>query len=52
MKPFSLSIPTMLMRFFLMMILVIIAGFTHQWWIAAIGGAIFIFSLLGYTWKK
>lgn len=52
MKSFNLSISTMLLRFFLMMFIVIIAGFIGQWWLAAVGGVLFIVSLLGITWGK
>lgn len=52
MKQFGISVSTMIIRFYLMVIIVIIAGFLQQWWISLIGGAIFLSSMLGLVWKK
>lgn len=51
MKQFGISVSTMIMRFYLMVIVVIIAGFLQQWWLSLIGGAIFMTSLLGLVLK-
>gem|GEM_PF-2543958 len=51
MKQFGISVSTMIIRFYLMVIIVIIAGFLHQWWLSLVGGAIFMTSLLGLAWK-
>ncbi|MEY4135679.1 MAG: hypothetical protein ACOYOO_05975 [Saprospiraceae bacterium] len=51
MKQFGISVSTMIIRFYLMVIIVIIAGFLQQWWLSLIGGAVFMTSLLGLVWK-
>lgn len=52
MKQFGISISTMMIRFYMMVIIVIIAGFLNQWWLSLIGGAVFMSSLLGLVWKE
>ena len=52
MKQFGISVSTMIIRFYLMVIIIIIAGFLHQWWLSLVGGAIFLSSLLGLVWKE
>jgi len=49
MKSFNIGIGTMILRFYLMMLVVIIAGFIGQWWIAALAFPIFLSSMLGFT---
>lgn len=41
----------MLLRFYLMVAIILIAGFSGQWWIAAIGIAIFLSALMGIKFK-
>lgn len=52
MKQFDISIGTMVLRFYLMVLVIIVSGFTGQWWISIIGGAIFISSLMGFSLGK
>jgi hypothetical protein len=52
MKQFGISVSTMMIRFYMMVIIVIIAGFLNQWWLSLIGGAVFMSSLLGLVWKE
>ncbi len=51
MKQFGISVSTMIIRFYLMVIIVIIAGFLNQWWLSLVGGAVFMSSLLGLAWN-
>lgn len=51
MKQFGISVSTMMIRFYMMVIIVIIAGFLGQWWLSLVGGAVFMSSLLGLVWK-
>ena len=52
MKQFGISVATMMLRFYLMVMVVIIAGFLHQWWLAILGGVIFMASLMGIAWGR
>jgi len=49
MKQFNINIGTMILRFYLMMLVVIIAGFLDQWWLAILAFPIFLSSMLGFT---
>lgn len=51
MKQFNINIGTMILRFYLMMLVVIIAGFLGQWWLAILAFPIFLSSMLGFTKK-
>jgi MFS-type transporter involved in bile tolerance (Atg22 family) len=47
MKLFSLSISTMVVRYYLMMLVVVISGFTDQWWFAVLALPLFLSAVLG-----
>jgi hypothetical protein len=48
----NLSIAGVIVRFYLMMAVVIIAGFSGLWWIAFLAFPIFISIMLGITFKR
>jgi hypothetical protein len=52
MKAFELNLGTMLLRYYLMMLVILAAGFTGQWWLAALGLPIFLSTILGLGRKK
>ena len=52
MKPFGLSLGSMVLRYYLMMLIVIIAGFTGHWWIAVLAFPVFISTMLGFAQGK
>ncbi|MCR9289925.1 MAG: hypothetical protein NXI23_21325 [Bacteroidetes bacterium] len=52
MKPFELSLGTLLLRFYLMMGVVILAGFSGQWWIAIFALPILISAMAGISLEK
>jgi 1,4-dihydroxy-2-naphthoate octaprenyltransferase len=52
MKAFQLKISTLLLRFYLMMAIVVIAGFTGQWWLAVLSLPVFISAILGIQFGK
>jgi polyferredoxin len=52
MKAFNLSIGTVVARFYLMMAVVIIAGFIGQWWLTVLALPIFLSIMLGVTFGK
>ncbi|MEM1219084.1 MAG: hypothetical protein AAGH79_09225 [Bacteroidota bacterium] len=52
MEPFNLSLGSLLMRFYLMMGLIFIAGFTQNWWLAVFALPIFLSALLGVGVSK
>ena len=52
MKAFELNLGTMLLRYYLMMLVILAAGFTGQWWLAAFGLPIFLSTILGLGRKK
>ncbi|HMO37942.1 MAG TPA: hypothetical protein PKC76_06945 [Saprospiraceae bacterium] len=52
MKAFNLSIGTIVLRFYLMMLIVIIAGFVGQWWLAILAFPVFMSIMLGLTFGK
>ncbi|MDX1939349.1 MAG: hypothetical protein SFU99_02290 [Saprospiraceae bacterium] len=51
MKVFNLSIGTVIVRFYLMMLVVIIAGFIGQWWLASLALPIFLSVMFGLTFQ-
>jgi len=51
MKYFNLNIGTMILRFYLMVMVVILAGFIGQWWLAFLAFPIFLSSMLGFAKK-
>ena len=52
MKFFEASIGTIVSRFFLMMTVVILAGFTGQWWIAIFALPILLSAMTGVSFKS
>ncbi len=50
-KPFSLTFGTMILRFYLMMAVVIVAGFTGYWLLGLLALPIFLSVLLGIGFK-
>lgn len=52
MKFFELNIAQMLIRYYLMMMVIIIAGFSGQWWLAGLSLFIFLSALMGAQWSK
>ncbi|MBR9919626.1 MAG: hypothetical protein GYB31_02230 [Bacteroidetes bacterium] len=47
MKPFSLSLSAIVSRFFLMMGVIIAAGFSGMWWLSILALPIFLSALMG-----
>ena len=52
MKLFQLSFDKLLVRFYLIMLLIIVAGFTGLWWLAILALPIFFTALMGITIGK
>jgi len=52
MEAFNLSLSGLMIRFFLMMAVIIIAGFTQTWWLAILGLPIFLSAMLGISTRK
>lgn len=52
MKAFELSIGTVILRFYLMMMIVVVAGFVGQWWLAALALPVFLITILGVCFGK
>ena len=52
MKMFRLNFETLLLRYYLMMAAVIIAGFVGNWWLALIALPIFLTCLAGVRFGK
>lgn len=52
MKAYELKVSTIILRFYLMMLIVIGAGFIGQWWLAALALPILISIMLGITFGK
>ena len=52
MKAFGLDLGTMLLRYYLMVLVVVAAGFTGQWWLAVLALPIFLSTVLGITFGK
>ncbi|MCI5083570.1 MAG: hypothetical protein MRY78_17865 [Saprospiraceae bacterium] len=51
MKVFDLSLSSMILRFYLMMMVILAAGFSGQWWLTILGLPIFLSTLLGVASK-
>ena len=49
MKLFQLSFDKLLIRFYLIMLVIIVAGFTGLWWLAILALPIFFTALMGMT---
>ena len=49
MKPFSLSLSAWVFRLYLMMAVIIFAGFTGAWWLALLAVPIFASALMGVS---
>ncbi|MEM6395725.1 MAG: hypothetical protein AAF741_05210 [Bacteroidota bacterium] len=47
MKCFNISLTTVLLRFYLMMAIVLIAGFSGVWWLAILALPVFISNMIG-----
>ncbi len=47
MKFFELNFAQMLIRYYLMMMVIIIAGFIGQWWLAGLSFFIFLSAIMG-----
>lgn len=52
MKVFNLTIGTVIIRFYLMMLIVIVAGFIGQWWLATLALPVFLSIMFGLTFEK
>ena len=52
MKFFEASIGTIVVRFFLIMAIVIVAGFLGQWWLSLIALPVLIGAMLGISFKS
>lgn len=48
MKLYATNLAEMLFRFYAMMAVIIIAGFTRQWWLAIVGFVLFFAGLIGF----
>lgn len=51
MKAFELSIGTVILRFYLMMMIVIVAGFIGQWWLAILALPVFMSIMAGISFS-
>lgn len=51
MKVFELSLGTVILRFYLMMLIVIAAGFIGQWWLALLALPLFLSLMAGITFS-
>ncbi|MCB0663464.1 MAG: hypothetical protein KDC24_12040 [Saprospiraceae bacterium] len=49
---YNLGIGTVILRFYLMMAVVIIAGFTGHWWLSLLALPIMLSIMTGYSFKK
>jgi hypothetical protein len=49
---YNLGIGTLILRFYLMMAVVILAGFSGQWWICLLALPILMSIMTGYSFKK
>ncbi|MAT52897.1 MAG: hypothetical protein CMN32_00340 [Saprospirales bacterium] len=47
MKLYATNLAEMVLRFYIMMAVIIIAGFTGQWWLAIVGFVVFFAALTG-----
>jgi len=52
MKYFNLSIGTLVLRFYLMMLIIIVAGFIGQWWLSILALPVFLSCMLGINISK
>ncbi len=52
MKFFGINLAQMLLRYYAMMLVVIVAGFIGQWWLALLAFPIFIGTMMGLSFKK
>lgn len=52
MKPFKLNVGTLLLRYYLMMMVILAAGFSGQWWLAILALPIFLSTLMGVSFGK
>lgn len=52
MKLLDLSISTLILRFYLLMAIVIGAGFSGQWWLALVALPVFYSALMGIKFSK
>lgn len=52
MKLFELSLGALMIRFYLIMLVIIVAGFTGLWWLATLALPIFFTALMGMTMGK
>ncbi|MEM1321866.1 MAG: hypothetical protein AAGG75_16520 [Bacteroidota bacterium] len=48
-KFLAISLSTMILRYYLMMMVVIAAGFTGYWWLAVLALPIFLSTILGFS---
>ena len=49
---FELPVDKLILRFYLMMAIIIAAGFTGQWWIAPLGFFVFIGCITGMKFRQ
>jgi hypothetical protein len=47
MKLFEINFAQMMVRYYLMMLVIVIAGFTGQWWLAGLAFFIFLSAIMG-----
>ena len=52
MKAFELNLGTMLLRYYLMMLIILAAGFTGQWWFTILALPVFLSTILGMATKQ
>ena len=51
MKLFEINMANMVLRYYLMMAIVIVAGFSGQWWLAILSFPVFLSAMLGIKFK-
>lgn len=47
MKLFDINFAQMMLRYYLMMLVIVIAGFTGQWWLAGLAFFLFLSAIMG-----
>lgn len=47
MKLFDINFAQMMVRYYLMMLVIVIAGFTGQWWLAGLAFFLFLSAIMG-----
>lgn len=52
MRPFGLSLSTLVLRYYFMMLVIIAAGFTGQWWLAILALPIFLSCMMGVRFSN